>query len=1065
MVYQNVCNGLTKSQVLESQVFPTLHLAVLFFWAMFLTSKSPAHSTDIVLHHFYNSQATGLTVCVSAELPDAVGLGLRQMTSIQSRLEQLAPSERLLIVRQAEPHDQSVSLQATGLKLYPRSFLPDGASCFLFSPRDINLRGNLIETHIIQGEINTRCSQVKTAAGKLISFSPETESEELPTDGLTLIEIPFRRNTDPHGSGDLSGIPDISTSADLRELLSGYYGGDPGSKFDFKPGGGGLSNPVEINLMFSLLSAASAKPEQNRPVLVLGSEEGISIEVIDGRGHQWQQSYTMEQAGELLADVEDGDDLLSRLRGTRLIVRTGKVEDLSCLCWQSMETIGRSIEWRTLLSPMQLENPFAAIVQTPKRKKYQSTSYSVSRKKTKNKKKTQTTQDAGKDSGQQQSSGQDGQGGRPPVAYPTTLKKKSRVRDYLTIKMGAHEFQIDKSELSKNERGEESPNDILVYQDDKPVNNVLSAEINSVPVEQRIWCTDYERNILAYLLRYGTDATINELMNFYPVSIVSIEQGEISETSAQCKNDECSICNEHFITQPYIMRTACNHFFHLECMKSSVNKAVDKKHCPLCRASVADCYEMLSERTGEREQQLHLAVKGQNEDKVRLMLAVGADVDHVDGEGDTAIHTAIRMNHSGIVRLLMEHGADLRIKNRQGLLPKAMAEKTGNSLIIKYLNDPKALFYAIRHGRYGIIHAWLNAGHNPNTMIDDRGMSLLQLAVFYGHAKIVELLLSRGSRIDHIGKTTALIMATRKEHIQIVDLLLERGADVNAYDANQVTPLMVACSYGRKEIVTKLLERGARLDIQTKTAGQTALMKAVMKNFKDIVKVLLDYGAQDSVQAIGHKTALIEASASGYQSVVSLLLEYSPLLNHQDMHGMTALMWAAQSGHTEIVNFLLEKNALVNLEENNGKTALGFASFNGHGKIMAKLLEKGAEVNLGERPPLHLAAFQGHNGAIYLLLDNGADINQLDRSNQTALMAACHKGHKDIVTLLLERGADTCQKRAGDGATALDIATLNGHPELCDLLKKDDDFLLLGIGSSGVRTLTPKEFEDMLRLE
>ena len=1063
MVYQNICNG-----VAESQVFPALHLAVLFFWAMFLTSKSPAHSTDIVLHHFYNSQVTGLTVCVSAELPDAVGLGLRQMTSIQSRLEQLAPSERLLVVRQAEPHDQSVSLQATALKLYPRSFLPDGASCFLFSPRDINLQGNLIETHIIQGEINTRCSQVKTAAGKVIPFNPEPESEEFFPVGLTLIEIPFRRNTDPHGSGDLSGIPGISTSAELRELLSGYYGGDPEPKFDFKPGGGGLSNPVEINLRFSLLSVARVKPEQNRPVLVLGSEEGISIEVIDGQGHQWQQSYSMEQAGELLADVEDGDDLLSRLRGTRLIVRTGKVEDLSYLCRQSMENIGRSIDWRTpALSPMPLENPFAAIVQTPKRKKYQSTSYSVSGKKqkAKNKKKTKTTQDAGKGLAQQQSGDQDGQGGRPPVTYPTVLKEKSRVRDYLTIKMGVHELQIDKNELSKNERGQESPNDICVYKNDRLIYDVLSAELSLVPVEQRIWSMPDKDNILGYLLHYGTEATINELMNFYQVSIVSIEQGKISQTSAQCENDECSICSEHFITQPYIMRTPCNHFFHLECLKNSVNKAVDKKHCPLCRACVADCYGMLSERSGEREQQLHLAVKGQNEDRVRLMLAVGADVDHVNSEGDTAIHTAIRMNHSGIVRLLMEYGADLRIKNRQGLLPQAMAEKMGNSLIIKYLNDSGALFHAIKHGKHKIINAWLNAGHNPNTIIDSRGWSLLQWAVFYGHANIVELLLNKESHIDHAGKTSVLIIAARKGHIKIVDLLLERGADVNTCDANQVTPLMVACCYGHKEIVTKLLERGARLDIQTKSQGQTVLMETVLRNFENIVKVLLDYGAQDSVQVVGRRTALIGASASGYQNMVSLLLEYSPLLNHQDMHGMTALMWAAQFGHTKIVNLLLEKKALVNLKENTGKTALGLASFNGHENIMANLLAKGAEINPGVRPPLHLAAFQGHKGAISLLLDNGADINHLDGIDQTALMTACHKGHKDIVTLLLERGADTYQKRAGDGATALDIATLNGHPELCDLLKKGDDLLVPGIGSSGVRTLTPKEFEDMLRLE
>ena len=293
----------------EKQGFDVLSL-VLLFWATLLASESLAHSQGVVLHHFHISQVTGSPVYLSAELPDADGLGLdlEKIPSFQSRLEQLAPSERLLVIKKIESHDQSALLQPVGLELHSRNFLPDQASCAfsrlfpsLLPSSDIEFYGGPIEIHTLQGDINPRCSQIKTFDGNLIPFG-STAYEPYP-DNLLLIEISPPKRTDQKSDADSFRVPGVSNPTDLRELLSGSYGGGSDFKFDFKPGGGGLSNLMDISVAFSLLPTVREKREGGRPVLVLGSQEGVFIEVIDAQGHQWRQLYTVDEARELLKRV------------------------------------------------------------------------------------------------------------------------------------------------------------------------------------------------------------------------------------------------------------------------------------------------------------------------------------------------------------------------------------------------------------------------------------------------------------------------------------------------------------------------------------------------------------------------------------------------------------------------------------------------------------------------------------------------------------------------------------------------------------------------------------------
>lgn len=279
-----------------------------------------------------------------------------------------------------------------------------------------------------------------------------------------------------------------------------------------------------------------------------------------------------------------------------------------------------------------------------------------------------------------------------------------------------------------------------------------------------------------------------------------------------------------------------------------------------------------------------------------------------------------------------------------------------------------------------------------------------------------------------------LILKDNRNYIKIAEGLV---GGINTNITNQVL-LNIArtCPNGNEDLVKLLLEFGADANV-TNNFGHTPLILTSTGGHKEIVKLLLDHGA--NVNATNNKgyTALWWASFFGYKEIVALLLNCGADVNISYDNGETALTLASSKGHKEIVKLLLDSGSDVKAANIIGNTALIKASGKDQKKIVKHLLNAGSDPNIANikgNTPLMIVSSTGDEKIAQLLLDYGADVNVANNKGITALMRASSDGSKEIVTLLLDKGADVnAVDNAGWGA--LKLASRSGHKDIVDLLK------------------------------
>lgn len=89
----------------------------------------------------------------------------------------------------------------------------------------------------------------------------------------------------------------------------------------------------------------------------------------------------------------------------------------------------------------------------------------------------------------------------------------------------------------------------------------------------------------------------------------------------------------------------------------------------------------------------------------------------------------------------------------------------------------------------------------------------------------------------------------------------------------------------------------------------------------------------------------------------------------------------------------------------------------------------------GKTPLIHAAKI-GNPRILKIILAHNPRINEQDNTGNTALMIASQYGQKHVVEQLLQYGADPDLKNK-QGHTSADLAVMNGHPSIANLLCAD----------------------------
>ena len=509
-------------------------------------------------------------------------------------------------------------------------------------------------------------------------------------------------------------------------------------------------------------------------------------------------------------------------------------------------------------------------------------------------------------------------------------------------------------------------------------------------------------------------------------------------------------------------------------------------------------------------------------DIVRIMLDNGADVELGDDRNRRPLWEAAFYGHQDVMGVLLDNGADVDGVDVWGVAPlHAPGPHYG------YPGDPEWP-YAAEVAEYLI-----SRGANVNAR-DTWGRSPLDLYAGWNHPNAAAVVREAGGRCfvesgplcevavasDTVctagtlaadGKTQAqldagLIAAVRADNLEDACEYLRRGANVGARETSvpstehlRKTGLIIAAYYGQVEMAKLLLNNGADVDQvisdrSAQTGGYRGGIRALSYAFRDpeIVKLLLDRGADVNAQEENGRTALWEAAHWGFWKSVKLLLDRGANPNLVDYLGASALyggvvgkrnVRAGPSGYVrftgwrgydltplqswpKVVSLLLAAGADVNAREGTensgylgypGYSSLDFAARQRYSDIAELLRGAGGRcfVRTGPLCEVAVAAPEPVVSTVVAsdtvctagsLSANGMTQAQLD----AGLISAARGNDLAGVCEYLRRGANVDAQESEwryYKRTALMIAAMDGNLELGKLLRRNGADVNLQVGN------------------
>ncbi|ELP89784.1 hypothetical protein EIN_425060 [Entamoeba invadens IP1] len=376
--------------------------------------------------------------------------------------------------------------------------------------------------------------------------------------------------------------------------------------------------------------------------------------------------------------------------------------------------------------------------------------------------------------------------------------------------------------------------------------------------------------------------------------------------------------------------------------------------------------------------------------------------------------------------------------------------------------------------------------HNPSTsLVNQHGQSAILMALRYNHPDVALLILNTVNDptqlmcfTDNSGYTILHYAAYCND--EFLNNFIESNSCVedmleNTTNPSCSTPLHFAAANGSTKTVSWLLAKGANPTAEN-CMGQSPLLLAIKKNYKDTINVLLPVSSANVPDNYG-QLALHYAAAVGCDVDVlqRILNQFPKALGKMDTNGNYPFHCAVRSNDRKVLDFFFvaEGPSLLVKKNSNGMTPLMLAVACGAQESFGYLTELGSEFYersmCGTSPFLLACAYgqlemakvvfktdpsvitdvdnSGNTAVHYAVQNNRADIikwiyetapemmNVKNEVGESALHIGCLCGNKNVVEVLRVFGLELSEKTKS-GRTGLHYAVLGGHLDVVKLLKK-----------------------------
>jgi ankyrin repeat protein len=287
---------------------------------------------------------------------------------------------------------------------------------------------------------------------------------------------------------------------------------------------------------------------------------------------------------------------------------------------------------------------------------------------------------------------------------------------------------------------------------------------------------------------------------------------------------------------------------------------------------------------------LHLAVKG-NGTLAHAIIKRGGGLNARNIDGCTPLHQAARVGNATLIVHMLERGADWRIRNKADELPVRVARKAlhlgAMKAFHKALGDPQtALVQSIREGRAECDLLTRSQRHS------------ISMAQNFPSAVSINFEMDREIK----AQATPIARSAQRGNLAAVEDMLDAGV-MPTPDA-----LYLAADECRSDVVEVLTDVMDDIDTSVGWAGNALCAAACRADGANVLRILLEKGADINWQGGKYGCALHAATACYRLENVKLLLRYGADVHAQCGHYGNALTAASrhQTHFKEMATLFLE---------------------------------------------------------------------------------------------------------------------------------------------------------------